>query len=186
VTVPPRRLIAPHIDGYAHSYYEWSGAGFYRPGQAMGASMYQGSTAFVQAWYGFSTSELFLRLDPATGADLRGELAILFSHERRAGWQPWTRSGGAREEKTLRMPLLLGGGECPVLDERGVRCGTGRYGAIVELSISLAALGAAPADRLGMLLRLVRDEVEVDRLPRYGELELVVPDESFDRAHWHV
>jgi hypothetical protein len=37
-----------------------------------------------------------------------------------------------------------------------------------------------------MLLRLVRDEVEVDRLPRYGELELVVPDESFDRAHWHV
>jgi hypothetical protein len=84
------------------------------------------------------------------------------------------------------MPLLPGGGESPVLDERGSRSGAGRCGAIVELSISLAALGAAPGDRLGMLLRLVRDGAEVDRLPRYGELELVVPDESFDPAHWHV
>jgi alpha-amylase/alpha-mannosidase (GH57 family) len=186
VTVPPRRLIAPHIDGYAHSYYEWSGAGLYRPGQAVGGSMYQGSGAFVQAWYGFSTSELFLRLDPASGADLRGELIILFSHERRPASQPWTRNPGAREERTLRMPLLLGGGESPVLDERGVRSGTGRCGAIVELSVSLAALGAAPGDRLGMLARLVRDGVEADRVPRYGELELAVPDESFDPAHWHV
>jgi hypothetical protein len=56
----------------------------------------------------------------------------------------------------------------------------------VELSLSLGALGIAPGDRVGMLLRLVRDEVEVDRLPRYGELDLVVPDRSFERAHWHV
>jgi hypothetical protein len=37
-----------------------------------------------------------------------------------------------------------------------------------------------------MLARLVRDGVEADRVPRYGELELAVPDESFDPAHWHV
>ena len=37
-----------------------------------------------------------------------------------------------------------------------------------------------------MLVRLMRDGVEVDRLPRYGELELLVPDKSFERAHWHV
>jgi hypothetical protein len=28
--------------------------------------------------------------------------------------------------------------------------------------------------------------VEVDRLPRYGELSLVVPDEGFEQAHWSV
>jgi hypothetical protein len=32
----------------------------------------------------------------------------------------------------------------------------------------------------------MRAEVEVERLPRYGELELVVPDEGFEGAHWHV
>ena len=86
---------------------------------------------------------------------------------------------------TLRMPLLPSG-ECPVTDERGTQCGAGVCGAIVELSISISALGVAPRDQIGMLVRLMRDEVEVDRLPRYGELTLMVPDEGFERAHWHV
>ena len=179
VVVAPRRLIAPHIDGYAHGYYEWSGAGLYRPGQSVGGSMYQGSSAFVQAWYGFSETELFLRLDPASGAELRGALRILLSRERPEG-------GGSREEQTLQMTLAPGGAACPVRDARGAQCGAGRCGAIVELSVSLLALGLLPGDRLGMLVRSLRDEVEVDRLPRYGELELQVPDKSFERAHWHV
>ena len=183
---PPFAFIHPRIDGYAHGYFEWSGAGLYRPGQAVGGSMYQGNGAFVQAWYGFSMSELFLRLDPASGSDLRGELRILLSRERPAGALPWTSEAGIREEKTLRMQLQPFGVDCPVADERQTQCGIGRCGAIVELSISLAALGVAPSDRLGMLVRLMRDGVEVDRLPRYGELELLVPDKSFERAHWHV
>ena len=35
-------------------------------------------------------------------------------------------------------------------------------------------------------MRLLRDEVEADRLPRYDELEATVPDRGFERAHWHV
>jgi len=187
VVVPQQRLIEPHIDGYAHAYYEWSGAGIYRPGQAVGGSMHQGGGTFVQALFGFSRTDLFLRLDLASGTELRGELRILLSRERPAGALPWTMGGtGVREDKTLRMPLLPGGVECPVTDERGAPCGIGRCGAIVELSISLAALSVAPADRLGMLVRLMRDELELDRLPRYGELELLVPDKSFERANWRV
>ena len=185
VVVPPRRLICPVIDGFSHGYYEWSGAGIYRPGQAAGSSMYQGGGAIVQVFYGFSLTEMFLRLDPARGSDLSGELRILLSRERPAGALPWSKDGGTREEKTLRMPLRPNG-ECPVLDERGAQVGSGRCGAIVELSLSLGALSIAPADRMGMLLRQMRDGVEIDRLPRYGELELVVPDKSFERAHWHV
>jgi hypothetical protein len=113
-------------------------------------------------------------------------LHILFSRDRPLGALPWTPDGGSREEKTLRMPILAGGVECPVTDERGALCGEGRCGAIVELSVSLAALGVAPADRLGVLVRVLRDGVDVDRLPRYGELELLVPDKSFERAHWYV
>ncbi len=186
VVVPPRRLISPVIDGFSHGYYEWSGAGIYRPGQAAGGSMYQGGGAFVQVFYGFSLTEMFVRLDLARGSEIVGELRILLTRERPAGALPWSKDGaGTREGKTLRMPLRLNG-ECPVLDERGVQVGSGRCGAIVELSVSLGALSIAPADRLGMLLRQMRDGVEVDRLPRYGELELVVPDKSFERAHWHV
>jgi alpha-amylase/alpha-mannosidase (GH57 family) len=184
VIVPPRRLIRPIIDGYSHGFYEWAGAGLYRPGDSVGGSMYQGNGAFLQLWFGFSLTDLFLRLDVARGVELRGELRIRLSREHRpAGAIAW--GPGPREEKSLRM-VLKPAVECPVVDERGAQVGAGRCGAIVELSLSLGALGIAPGDRVGMLLRLVRDEVEVDRLPRYGELDLVVPDRSFERAHWHV
>ena len=56
----------------------------------------------------------------------------------------------------------------------------------MELSLSQAALGIAPGDQVGLLVRLLREDVEEDRLPRYGELELLVPDRSFERAHWQV
>ncbi|MCA1828441.1 MAG: glycoside hydrolase [Myxococcales bacterium] len=171
VITSPRRLIHPVIDGYSHGYYEWSGAGFYRPGQTLGSSMAQGKGAFLQLWYGFSERDLFVRLDPAKGADLRGELRILVARP--------------SAESTLRMPLRMSG-ECRVTDERGAQCGVGVCGAIVELSISLSALSVAPREQIGMLVRLMRAEVEVDRLPRYGELTLVVPDKEFERAHWHV
>ena len=167
VVIPPRRLIHPVIDGFSHSYYEWNGAGRYRPGQAIGGSMHQASAVFDQLWYGFSQSELFLRLDPAQGADLRGELRILVN------------------DRALRMPLSPNA-DCPVTDAAGARCGSGRCGAIVELSVSIASLSLSPAEEAGMLVRLMRDEVEVDRLPRYGELKLEVPDKSFERIHWQV
>ncbi len=172
VSVAPRRLIHPQIDGYSRSYFEWNGAGFHRPGGASGSSMYQGGGAFSQLWYGFSLTDLYVRLDPAQGADTSGELRILLTRE--------------KQERTLRMQVRPGGEECAVLDERGERCGAGRAGAIVELAVALAALGFSPSDRAGLLLRLLRNGIEVDRLPRYGEVELVVPDQSFERTHWHV
>jgi hypothetical protein len=32
----------------------------------------------------------------------------------------------------------------------------------------------------------MRDEVEVERLPRYGYLTLEVPSADFERIHWRV
>ncbi len=173
VVAQPRRLIHPLIDGYSRSYYEWAGAGFYRPGAAAGSSMYQNAGALLQLWYGFSLSELFLRVDPAPAADTTGELRILL-----------TLPSGV--DKALAMTVLPGGAACPVRDESGAQVGEGRCGVLVELSLSLTALGLSASDPVRVLLRLVRSGVEVDRLPRYGELEMVVPDRSFERTHWHV
>ena len=172
ISVTPRRLIRPLIDGYSRSYFEWNGAGFYRPGSSAGGSMFQGGGTISQLWYGFSLTDLYLRLDPAQGADTSGELRIVLVRD--------------KTERALRMEVRPGGAECPVLDERAQKCGSGYSGALVEVSIALGALGLAPSDRAGLLLRLVRDGVEVDRLPRYGELELVVPGPGFELSHWHV
>jgi alpha-amylase/alpha-mannosidase (GH57 family) len=172
ISIPPRRLIRPLIDGYSRSYFEWNGSGFYRPGNASGTAMYEGGGAFSQLWYGFSLTDLYVRLDPVQGADLSGELRILLTR--------------GKDERMLRMQVVPSGAETPVVDERGTKCGAGRAGTLVELSVAISALGLAPGDRAGMLLRLTRSGVEVDRLPRYGELELTVPDQSFEQTHWHV
>ncbi|HEY5675299.1 MAG TPA: glycoside hydrolase, partial [Myxococcales bacterium] len=89
-------------------------------------------------------------------------------------------------DKALAMTVRPGAAPCPIRDESGAEVGSGRCGALVELSLSLTALGLLPADHLRMVLRLLRAGVEVDRFPRYGELEMVVPDRSFERTHWHV
>jgi alpha-amylase/alpha-mannosidase (GH57 family) len=174
VVVQPRRLIEPTVDGFSPAYFEWSGAGTYQPGLAAGGSMYQGASgSFSQLWFGFGADSLFLRLDPAQSGMPSGELQLLLSQ-----------AAKPNGEKTLRMKL--GSGDCPVVDELNHACGAGRCGDIVELKIRLGSVGLAPNDSLGILLRLTRDEVEVDRLPRYGEITLSVPDESFERTHWHV
>jgi alpha-amylase/alpha-mannosidase (GH57 family) len=183
VVVQPRRLVAPLIDGFSHGYFEWSGAGIYNPGQ--GSSMYQGSpSTFVQLWFGFSKESLFLRLDPARGWSPSGELQIVLTRAGAPETAPGARAREAFAEKILRMRLAEG--ECPVVDGLQARVGVGRVGNIVELGIELARTGLLPNDSIGVLLRLTRDDVELDRLPRYGELTIAVPDDTFESAHWHV
>jgi hypothetical protein len=172
VVVQPRRLISPAIDGYSRRYFEWSGAGFYRPGATNGGSMFRGQGAFQELWFGFSQQELFLRLDPVAGTELAGELHVVLAR--------------GESERAVRVPLLPGGVEAAALDDTGARCGFARSGAIVEVALSRGALGLEAGQRVRLSVRVLRDEVELDRLPRYGDLELVVPDVAFDRAHWQV
>ena len=172
VIVQPTHLIDPVIDGYTKGYYEWAGAGYYRPGSTSGGAMFRGQGAFTQVWFGFSATNLLLRLDPAKGFDLNGELRVLLASE------------GA--EKTVRMRLIAGGAESDAVDEKGVRVGSGRTGTLVELSLGRDALGLKPGARVSLLFRMLRDEVEVDTLPRYGEIALTVPDRNFELANWRV
>jgi alpha-amylase/alpha-mannosidase (GH57 family) len=174
VVVQPSRLIKPTVDGYGKGYYDWAGAGYYRPGTTSGGAMFRGQGTFSQLWFGFSQTDLYLRLDPAKGADLSGELRLLVTR------------GGTGAEKSVRLRLLPGGAESEAKDEQGARCGYGRAGTVVEMALSRSVLGLVAGERIGLTLRLLREEVEVDRLPRRGEIALAVPDRKFELANWRV
>ena len=174
VVIQPTRLIDPVIDGYTKGYYEWAGAGSYRPCSTSGGSMFRGQGVFTQLWFGFSPTSFLLRLDPAKGADLTGEVLLLL------------RGIGGGSEKTVRMPLVAGGAESEAVDEKGTRVGSGRTGTLVELSLSQESLGMKPGSRISLLVRVLRDQVELDRLPRYGEIALTVPDRTFELSNWRV
>ena len=186
----PRRLISPNIDGESRGFYEWTGAGVYRPGRALGGSMHQGGTRYAQAWFGFSASEFFLRLDPDGPQAPEGELQLVFSRQRPPRSPPWgmpLASGPAgTEQRIYSLRVRPGAVEEPIRDAHGQPCGAGRSGAIVELSMALLGLDLRPQDRFGLLLRMLHDEVELERMPRYGELQLTVPGSGFEQVNWQV
>ncbi len=185
----PRRLIEPVIDGESRGYFEWAGAGCFTPGRTLGGSMHQGNNGFAALWFGFGSDQLFLRLDPREAPLRAGALRLLFSREvdpnrATAGWA--RASGSARETRELLFHVVPRGADGPVLDSVGASCGHGCSGAIVELVVQLSPLGLRPQDRFGLLVRALRDEVEFERLPRYGEIALAVAGREFAAAHWQV
>jgi hypothetical protein len=132
--------------------------------------------------YGFSVEEFFLRIDPdPQGPQAPDALVLTLKRRDRPGEAP-----GRELERTLTMRCVPAGPEEPVRDASGAMCGAGKSGAIVELSIRLEALELRASDRLSFEVRLLRDGVELERLPRAGGISVLVPDRAFEQAHWQV
>ncbi|HSN13129.1 MAG TPA: glycoside hydrolase, partial [Anaeromyxobacteraceae bacterium] len=57
---------------------------------------------------------------------------------------------------------------------------------VLEAAIPFAAVDLAPGARVAFTVHVLRGEVEVERLPRYGFVVFAVPDQDFERIHWRV
>ncbi len=170
----PTLLITPSIDGRDTTYFEWQGAGLYRPGQARG-SMFGAAQAFAALRYGFDLQDLFLRLDPAE-APLRSAeesdavRVEVVSTDVQASVDFRVNADGA-ERQGLRS---------------GVEIGRSAFARVLEIAIPFAGLGLRPGDRVVLAVRVLRGEVELERLPRFGYVAFTVPDRDFERIHWRV
>ena len=182
VRAEPSRLIRPVIDGWARSFFEWQGAGSWRPGRSIGGAMHQGRACVAQMLYGFSLEDFYLRIDPdPQGPQTPDSLLLVLRRKDRPG-----EAAGSEVETRLSMRCITAGPPEPVRDAGGAVCGRGQSGAIVELSVRLEALGLHTADRLMLEVHLLRDGVELERMPRAGGISLLVPDRAFEQAHWQV
>jgi alpha-amylase/alpha-mannosidase (GH57 family) len=170
----PTLLLSPAVDGRETTYFEWQGAGLCRPGQHRG-SMYGGAQAFHVLRYGFDVEHLYLRLDPAESPARSAEVA---THVRVVVL--------AREaQSSVDFDVAPGGGK-----RRGRRQG-GEVGEcafeeVLEIAVPFAALGFPPGTRLALAIHALRGEVEIERLPRFGYVNLTVPDADFERLNWRV
>ena len=81
----------------------------------------------------------------------------------------------------------------------GADTGRSAFARVLEMAIPFAGLGLARGDRLALALHVLRGDVEMERLPRFGYvalsviwttgswyLAMSVPDEDFERIHWRV
>jgi alpha-amylase/alpha-mannosidase (GH57 family) len=170
----PSLLLSPVVDGRETTYFEWQGSGLYRPGQHRG-SMYGGAQVFDLLHYGFDLGSLYLRLDPAESPERSAELAArlrvtVLADGRQATLElPVVADGRLRRGELARAPA----GEVAFAD-------------VLELSIPFAALGLRAGVKVALAVHAVRADVEVERLPRFGYVNLVVPGEDFEQLHWRV
>jgi len=170
----PSVLLTPCIDGRQTTYFEWQGSGLYRPAQTRG-SMFGSAQAFAALHYGFDLSHLYLRLDPAESPQRTTETCtavrvLVLSNER---------------EVRVEYPVVPDGVEQEGRLE-GLAVGRSAFARLLEVAVPFAALGLSPNTRAAVAVRVLRGEVELERLPAQGWLTFDVPDEDFERIHWRV
>ena len=170
----PTFLLTPTLDGRETNFFEWQGSGLYRPGQHRG-SMYGGAQAFHVLHYGFDLSALYLRLDPAESPARSVEVASRLRVVVLA----------ADRQTAVDFPLVPDGAVRPGR-RRGDELGQVAFAQVLELALPFAALGLAPGMKLALSVHVLRGEVEVERLPRYGFLAFTVPDADFEHVNWRV
>lgn len=170
----PSYLITPTIDGRETTFFEWQGAGLYRPAKAQG-SMFGGATAFGALLYGFDLERLYLRLDPAESPQRSGEACSAVRVELVTGRGPLT----------VELPCAPDGAVRP--GARGEQAlGQVAFARVLELELPFAALGLAAGERFALAVHALRGGVALERLPLGGYVTLAVPDQDFERIHWRV
>ena len=157
---PPTGLISPKIEGDVTSYFEWLGAGIYRPDQRQGA-MHGKEFIAKELHYGSDGSALFLRL--IFGQQERGTLA---------GTEIRLALEGTG--KGLQLVAMLTS-EGVVLTGNGSSAGrvSAAYGRLFELSCDLEGSGFAGDQPFRLQLSIWKDGLPLDALPAQGWIEFV-------------
>ncbi|MFB3827632.1 MAG: glycoside hydrolase [Bryobacteraceae bacterium] len=164
--LPPTGQITPAIDGEIGSYFEWLGAGMYRADERSGA-MHAGKALLQELCYGSDRENFYLRLDFHGGEDanvsgLEARLTV------RAGDPPHTSSIVIRFDHGRAHAAEVKLAASPGASLRPVECAFKR---VLEVRVSLAALGVPPGGNLQFQFSLWRGSLPMDAVPQQGWLE---------------
>ncbi len=183
-TEQPTAFLRPDIDGAVTHFYEWTGAGRFDV-RKFGGAMNISETVITALYWGFDLETLFMRID-TTASPLDAELkeAQITVH--------------LDTEPRRRLQLLLpdspdGGGRLSVEEsadgEGWKEIGTSdRIGAekIIEFALDFAQLGLKADDEFRFHVAVYKGPIEIERWPRSGYIEFLVPGEDFEATMWLV
>lgn len=159
----PCGFIEPAVDGEVSSYFEWLGAGVYRPDHRQGA-MHGGPAMLQELRFGSDGSRLFVRadLDPSDPARILGlELRLTVR--------------ASNLETEFRFALEREGARLASMSGRGTRHAPPQvscaYQRIFECSVDLAGIDASPAAPVEIQLSLWREGLPLEAAPPQGWIE---------------
>jgi hypothetical protein len=176
----PTDLITPVIDGLITSYYEWAGAGIYEAGRNMGA-MYRSERCVEAVHFGSDLTTFYLRVDFRKGAKIPAKATLRVNFvdpTHRAlivsrlkpdldGAELWLTDPDAAYRKLIDVRLI-------------------KFEKILELGVPLADLDWKQREQASFFVQLLENDVELERHPDIGTLNMIVPDELFATENWWV
>ena len=178
-TVPetrqPSELIQPTIDGQITSFYEWTGAGIYTAGRAMGA-MYQAERLIEDIYFGFNTERLFLRIDFRKDTKLTAQTGVRIQF-----LQPLAATVNIH---SLTEPVVVG--TLTIGGNSAVPITNIRYGKILELSLPFAEFNWQVGQPVSFIVQLHENLVDLETHPDLGVLTVHLPSPQFEMENWHV
>ena len=181
---PPRVSIAPVIDGEVSSYFEWMGAGHYRPDERQGA-MHGRKINLQEVRYGSDGESLFIRVDfHLSQAGAMAGMEIRCSMQA-PGDVPGSKAGPegkVSNETEYRLQLArdgvqIIGAEGPGAEVPGAL--KAAYRRVLEIAVPLASLGGGPDVPVRFQLSLWEDGLPLDAQPAQGWIQFI-PSELQD------
>lgn len=176
----PTSFLNVKVDGRT-SYFEWINAARYHCGNDRGTMTLVSQGLMRTIHFGFNAERLFLRVDTEAGpASERlaeaGQVRIGFVDP-------------AETEILIDLP----GQSHPAgrLHQNGQVLGNGdtvevAIDRILELAVPFERLGLKPHDPVRFYVEILQGETSLDRAPREGIFELVVPTPDFEQIMWQV
>lgn len=174
----PRGFLDVVVDG-RRSYFEWLNAGHYVAGSERGTMAMVTAGVIKDIHFGFDLERLMVRCDTAARAsdDLRqiAELRIGFIEP--AGYMLRVSNPGLPTAKA-----------CLYHDDQLVEDAKISYAVeqIVELTVQFADLKVQPNSPLQCYVEVLGETQSLDRAPREGALEMLVPSADFERIMWQA
>jgi alpha-amylase/alpha-mannosidase (GH57 family) len=176
----PSSFLNVKVDGRS-TYFEWINAAHYVCGSERGTMAMVSKGILAGVWFGFSPEKLLIRIDTEGGPAWErlaevGRLRVGFVDP--ADWEVVV------IEPSQPRPLgHINHSAEPSLNGTTVEAASGR---IFELAVPFGRLGLKPGDMVRFYVELLAEESSVDRAPREGIFELVVPSPDFERIMWQV
>jgi alpha-amylase/alpha-mannosidase (GH57 family) len=166
----PSGLVSPTINGRLSHFYEWDGAGRWRPAAAGGAMHGGGAGPRVRAiLHGFDEERLSVRADLDRGSP---ETSVALEFVDPAGFHVEVARGG---DAPLRSTSPGGG---PIVGASAA------WEGVCEFAVPFRALGVEPGARIAWIVTVRESGHVVETAPAHTPLSIEVPGPDVRARYW--
>ncbi len=176
----PRGFLQVRVDG-RFSYFEWLNAGHYQSGSERGTMTRVTQGPIKSLDFGFDRERLLIRVD------LQGPaVSIIRDQSLDALRIQFLAPSGLKivvsELNSASPQVKLFHGDDSISPSQGEAA----IGKIIEVSVPFERLGVGPEQPLSFSVELSANGTSIDRVPREGTIDMIVPSRDFERIMWQV